>query len=131
MTTTLIPPQNLQPGSKVFGPAAVGLNDSLIELDLDRTLSNGLNARTTPPTTLDVNFDMSFDGGATWQFQGGSAGIRCGVFIDPDTGPVNTEAMSVSLWNPGTAGRTVRATVIVYGPDFVRVAGNLIVSQAT
>jgi hypothetical protein len=128
MTTTLIPVMNLTVGPHVFGPADVGLDESLIEVDLDRTLTpGGLNARTAD-TTMDIGVDMSFDGGLTWVFQGGATGIRGGTYVDPDTGQVNTEVFGVSLWNPGTAGRTVRATVTVYGPSSVRISGSLIVS---
>ena len=128
MTTTPIPTTNLSVGSHVFGPAAVGLNDSLVEVDLDRTVTpGGLNARTSA-TTMDISAEMSFDGGVTWVFQGGATGIRGGVYVDPDTGQVNVESFSVNLWDPGTAGRSVRSTVTVYGPSSVRVAGNLIVS---
>ena len=124
MTALTIPSVNLPVGSRSFGPVAVATAESMINLTVDRTPSNGLNARPAT-TTIDVQFQMSFDG-VVWNDLAFASFIG-GIYSNPLDGQRNTDIFACSIWNPGTAGRTARATVTVAGTT-VRVAGTLAVT---
>lgn len=124
MTVLTIPSVNLAVGPRSFGPVAVATAESMVTLTVDRTPSGGLNARPAT-TTIDVQFQMSFDG-TVWNDLAFASFVG-GVYSNPLTGQKNTDVFMCSIWNPGTAGRTARATVTVAGSS-VRVAGTLAVT---
>ena len=124
MTALTIPSVNLPVGSRTFGPVAVATAESMVTLTVDRTPSGGLNAKPAT-TTIDVQFQMSFDG-LVWNNLADASFVG-GVYSNPLDGQKNTDVFACSIWNLGTSGRTARATVIVAGTT-VRVAGTLTVT---
>lgn len=125
MTVLTIPSVLLAIGPRSFGPISIAANESRIDMTLDRTLSSGLNAR-PDTTTIKVQFQVSFDGGTTWNDLT-SAFFVGGIYSNSLNGQKNTDIFNCTIWNPGTAGRTARADVTVAGSS-VRVAGSLTVS---
>ena len=125
MSTLTIPSVNLPIGSRSFGSATVATAESMISMTIDRTLTNGLNALPAT-TTIKIQFQMSFDGGATWNDLA-LASFVGGIYSNPLQGQRNTDIFMCSIWNPGTPGRSARATVTVAG-NTVRVAGTLTVT---
>ena len=124
MTTLTIPSVNLAVGSRSFGPVPVATAESMVTLTVDRTPLKGLNALPATPT-IDVQFQMSFDG-LVWNNLADASFVG-GIYSNPLDGQKNTDVFACSIWNPGTAGRTARATVTVAGTT-VRVAGSLAVT---
>ena len=124
MTVLTIPSVNLAVGSRTFGPVAVATAESMVTLTVDRTPSKGLNALPAT-TTINVQFQMSFDG-TVWNNLADASFVG-GVYSNPLDGQKNTDVFACSIWNPGTLGRTARATVTVAGTT-VRVAGTLAVT---
>ena len=122
MTTLRIPSVLLPVASRTFDLPLIGLNESLITLRVDRTLSSGLNVQPAT-TTIGVLFEVSFDGLA-WSPLASCFALRGGVYVTPLDGQLNLDVFACSIWAPGTPGRRVRATVTVGGAK-VRVAGSL------
>ncbi len=125
MTTIPIPLLTFPVGTTQVGPADVGVSDSQVIVYIDRTVLGGLNSL-GETTTLHVVYEMSFDSGANWQFEG-DATFAGGIRIDPDLGQLNTDYFEVGLERPGTSGRQVRAQLTVAGVP-VAIAGSMVVS---
>jgi len=123
--TTPIPLVTLPLGTTRVGPANVSATDSQVIVYIDRTVLGGLNSL-TEAATLHIVYEMSFDGGTTWQFTG-DAWFAGGIRIDPDAGQLNTDYFEVGLDRPGTSGRQVRASLTVAGVP-IAVAGSMVVS---
>lgn len=128
-----IPLTSLPPGPRTFGPAPVADADTRVTLTVDRTPAGGLNA-ITAASVLDMEAQMSSDGGATWHaVDTGQPGTRTswtttgGLATWTDKqGTVHTATASSGTWPlfPGS-GRQVRATVTVTGPDPIAVSGSI------
>jgi hypothetical protein len=124
--TFTIPLTTVTVGSHDFGPALAADGDSLILLNIDRTVVNhgvqGLNGQPAT-TTVSLATFQSGDGGVTWQGLAENV-VTGGIFTKGGT-QINTDQIGTEL-NPGT-GRQVRATVVVAGAS-VAVAGSLTTS---
>ena len=120
----VIPRTVITPGSPLTSPSlAVPDGDTLMNLSIDRTIANGLNA--SPATAvLTLYVDQSNDGGQTWVWTGGDQ-MTGGIYVSPKTGlEEDTDYIEVGL-NPGT-GRLVRGRLtVVGGGGSVAVAGTL------
>lgn len=125
-TTFTIPLTALTVGSHDFGPATAADTESLIVLNIDRTVSKGavqgLNGQPAT-TTITLETFQSNDGGVTWQNLADNT-IVGGIFTKGGA-QINTDQIGTEL-NPGT-GRQVKATVVVAGAS-VAVAGTLVTS---
>ena len=119
--TVTIPLTTLTVGGHDFGPATAPDGDSLITINIDRTVVNGLNAQ---PATTQITLEsfQSNDGGVTWQNLAVNT-VTGGLLPAKGGGSVLTDQLGTTL-NPGT-GRRVRATVTVAGSG-VAVAGSLV-----
>lgn len=97
--------------------------DTVMNLSIDRTIANGLNA-SPASAVLQLDVDQSNDGGATWQWTGGDQ-MTGGIYHSPKTGlEEDTDYIEVGL-NPGTS-RLVRGRLIVTGGGgSVAIAGTL------
>lgn len=124
-TTVTIPLTTLAVGPHTAGPSTVGSNLQSVTLTIDRTVAGGLNSLTSS-SVLSISFDMSTDGGTTWQNIGVTNPI--GGIINHHGGQLNTEVDSVQLGDVGAAGRKIRAVVTVQGPSSIAVAGSLTTS---
>jgi hypothetical protein len=123
--TLNIPLTSLAVGTRSFGPANVGANDSGVQLNIDRSVANGLTA--TSATSIGVDIEISLDGGVNWMLQGHCTFVG-GVRTDLDTGQtVLNEYIFIALMDSGNPNRRIRATLTVSGST-VSVAGSLIVT---
>lgn len=125
-STTAIPSALLPIGARTYGPVNLGAADSDLQVNLDRTPTNGLNAR---PATSSVTavFELLLPGDPTW-YEVGRAKFVGGSRIDQDSGlPLATDYLGVSLWSPGLSGRQIRVTVTVAGTT-VRVSGSIVIT---
>ncbi len=124
--TINIPLALRQVGSETYGPGTLAVGDFELEVNLDRTPNQGLNARTTA-TLVTVAFDMLLPSDPTWRQVGGTT-FQGGTRTDPETGQtITSEYMGVALWKPNLAGRQIRLRLTIAGPSSVRLAGSLIV----
>jgi hypothetical protein len=128
-----IPAVTLPAGTRTFGPAAVPDADTRLTLTVDRTPAGGLT-ELTAASALDMEAQMSSDGGTTWHaVDTGQPGTRTswttigGPVTSTDRqGTEHTAAVSSGTWPlfPG-ASRLVRATVTVSGPAPIAVTGSI------
>lgn len=118
-----IPNGIFQIGSSVFGPGAIGTDDVAVQVNLDRTVNQGMNTK-TPATKVHVLYEIQLPGDSTWFYQGETT-FEGGTRIDSETGQAQTlDTAGCSLLNPGQAGRSIRLTVDVSGSS-VRLAGSV------
>jgi hypothetical protein len=121
MTTFTIPSILLAVGPRTFGPFAVGGN-TRAEIDIDRTVANGLNARTSA-SLLDVKIQTSPDG-VVWSDE-----VECawaGGIVIGKAGQVNTDVMTVQ--GIPTTATQVQIVTVVSGPASIRIAGTVTVT---
>jgi hypothetical protein len=128
--TTNFGPLTLPTGARTFGPHLAANSDTAIRLTVDRTLTGGLNALTAS-STIEVNVELSDDGGATWHATDtDQAGTKTawttagGIFTDR-FGQVATVSGGAWFLFPGTS-RQLRATITVAGPSPIAVAGSIV-----
>lgn len=132
--TFTIPLITLQPGSRTFGPAHPADTDTLVTMAIDRTVAGGLNSLTSA-SWLDVDVQMSNDGGNTWHGvdtnQPGSSsgwGTPGGLttYTDFRDGLTKTINLSAGTWPIGSGtSRLIRCTAIVTGGVPIAVAGSI------
>lgn len=120
-----IPLTTLAPGSYRFpvtGGHAIADADTAIDLEIDRTVTGGLNSLTGAVSVADAAF-QSNDGGTTWRELGASS--FPGGLIGDGPSPDTTAGFRTAVF-PGTS-RLVHGTVVVTGGT-VAVAGTLTMS---
>jgi hypothetical protein len=122
MATFTIPSILLAVGTRTFGPFTVG-NNTRAEIDVDRTVANGLNARTSA-SLLDVKIQTSPDG-VVWNDEIETVWTG-GIFTDKHGGQVNTDVMTVQ--GIPTTATQVRIVTVVSGPASIRIAGTVTVT---
>jgi|SRR6266853_3495372 len=128
--TLNIPLVTLSVGVHLFpvsGGSSVSDADTLINLSVDRTVTNGavLGFNGQPATTVALIYIyQSNDGGVTWTWIAGDQ-VTGGLYTSTKTGLEVTDYVECNL-NPGT-GRLARAEVTVTGAP-VAVAGTLTTS---
>lgn len=135
MGTTNIPLTTLPVGTRQFGPHTANNNDSSVILNINRDPSGGLNSLTSE-NVLQVEAQMSTDGGATWHAvdtdQQGSQTyfVMNGgtyTYIERGTGIERTHVVSSAQWPlyPGI-NRRLRAFITVSGPSSITVSGSIV-----
>jgi hypothetical protein len=125
--TVNIPSNIYNVGSQVYGPVTLDPTDSQIQVTLDRTVTQGMNSKTTS-TTVQALFEVQMpDNPGAWLLQG-LCTFQGGIRTDPDTGqPLDHDGFGCSLWNQGVTGRSLRLTLTVAGTS-VRLGGTLAVT---
>lgn len=118
--TLTIPLLTLQIGSRTFGPAAIGANNSAV-LSIDRTVVNGLNSLASA-STLDLVIQTSSDG--TTFFDEVEATFVGGI-ISNHHGQINTQSLSVSGVDPSRV--SVRVVAVVSGTP-IAIAGSVVIT---
>lgn len=119
-----IPRTTIKPNNPLTSPnLSIPDGDSIINLSIDRTIANGLNAS---PTTavLQLDVDQSNDGGATWTWIGGDQ-MTGGIYVSPKTGQEeDTDYIEVGL-NAGTSRLARGRLFVTGGGGSVAIAGTL------
>lgn len=123
---TTVTPSTSQAAPLISASLAVPDGDHTVNLSIDRTIANGLNA-SPASAVLQLDVDQSNDGGQAWTWIGGDQ-MTGGIYVSPKTGQQeNTDFIEVGL-NPGTS-RLVRGRLFVTGGGgSVAVAGALTTS---
>lgn len=121
--TVNIPLTTLTAGTHTFGPAAVADADHTVTLNIDRTVTGGLNSLTSA-TTVHIKAQESDDGGTTW-YDLADAGLEGGSYLDHNGVPYATSFVQVTFAT--ATGRQARASIVVAGTS-VAVAGSIVVA---
>ena len=119
-----IPLTTIPVGDTITPSISVADTDTMITVEIDRTVVGGFNAL-TPATILWMTPYQSNDGGATWQVRS-SGGMTGGVYTNRSTGTTETFSGVETGLLPGT-GRRVRAVLTVTGSS-VAVQGTVTAS---
>jgi len=121
MTTINIPNRRLQVGTTEFGPTSIPDGAVFATIDIDRTVSGGLNSL-TGATQLVLNVFESLDGGTTWI---NAASTTCigGIFTMHGGVTVTDNNVGVMIYPDAT---NAKASIDVSGTS-VTIAGSLTV----
>lgn len=120
-TVATIPLTTIPVGSHDFGPASISDAISLVDIQIDRTVTGGLNSLTSA-TQFSLSMLQSNDGGSTWNPLFSTSAVG-GIIVNRN-GTVNTNDVGGSL-RAGT-GREIKGNVTVTGTS-VAVAGSITV----
>lgn len=123
--TITIPLTTFAVGATPFGPITLSQNVSA-SVVIDRTVAGGLNSLTSA-SVLNIEIDVSADGGTTWQTQVSTApaGFVGGAIPAKGGGNRTSENLGVTGLSAGTEARVL---VTVTGPSSVAIAGSVTVN---
>jgi hypothetical protein len=123
VTTKVIDLDAHQSGEKLFGPHPLPDWVSVAEFHVERCTPEAPDVWPRADQTIDVDLELSFDGGATWQFAG-HFGAFGGVHICRD-GSVGKTSAGRMKFTKG-AGRQVRGKLRVgNGPVHTSLSARL------
>jgi ABC-type transport system substrate-binding protein len=118
-TTLFTVPAGSYTGTINVPSSAVPVGATMIVASLDTSTA------TDPATSFVGSFDVSYDGGASWQFWS-SAGYQGGVYLDKNGNP-RTWSNYGGLDQPTNPSRRVRGTITITGT--LPLGGGSVVAQ--
>lgn len=122
VTTTLftLPTQSYPTGVHQVPVRAVPLGATLYKVGID------ISQMGDPATSFDLAFDVSYDGGANWQFWVGGHRDGGPALLDKNGVPQNIVGLDGPLQQPDNPDRQLRGSVTVDGP--ITVGGTVTVT---